>query len=92
MIDTGTLVTIGSFISVQVGGLIWTLATSKGEARALRQELAHMQKELERFGTVLEQLADMKGEFRLAAERSLAQGKRLDELSSRFDRRFDEQR
>lgn len=88
--EMGNLITIGVFVATQVGTLIWTVATIRGDARGIRAEMGFMQRELDRITKVLEQVADARSDMQLIQERGLAQGKRLDDLSQRLNRFLDE--
>ena len=92
-----TVVTIGIFVCVQAGTLIYGAATMKAQLAAMRdmteQKLSGMQAEIERQGRVLETFADVRAELResiadlradikFGNEVRLAQGRRLDDLTA----------
>lgn len=88
-IDTGQLITVGIFLGTQALSLVWTISSMKGDNRVLRANMDGMQKEMAELKTVLVTLADVKGELRLIQERGMMQGKRIDEMQTRVNRRLD---
>ena len=69
---------LGIFAATQVGSLVWILASQRVEGRLLRADIENTQREVEKLGSVLVNMADMRGEINLINDRLLAQGKRLD--------------
>lgn len=88
-IDTGQLITVGIFLGTQALSLVWTISSMKGDNRVLRANMDAVQKEMSELKNVLVVLADVKGELRLIQERGMMQGKRIDEMQTRVNRRMD---
>lgn len=85
MLSSEAWATIGIFVVTQAATLIWILATTTNSARVLSKRMDAVQEELKSFGSILVTLADFKGEMKLTQERIMMQGKRLDDLTSRFN-------
>lgn len=81
--NVGTLIWHASAMKTQLAGMRETFKEQVGSMRSImQQELAGMQKEIDRHGRILETLADVKAEMRANAEVRLAQGRRIDELTT----------
>jgi uncharacterized coiled-coil protein SlyX len=90
------MATLAVFFALQVGSLIWTLASQRAEGRALREAMTNLvnkvndiEDDLKGYGRILVDMADFRGDMKLLREQLLAQGKRLDETSARLNNVLD---
>jgi intergrase/recombinase len=79
-IDSGQLITIGTFVATQALTLVYTIATLRGDGRVMKANLDNLQKEIAGVQETLKALADVRGDMRLIQERGLAQAQRMDEM------------
>lgn len=88
-LDTGQLITIGTFVATQALTLVYTIATMKGDGKVLRANLESLQKELSGVQDTLKALADVRADMRISQDRGLAQGLRIDEIQKWVNRQRD---
>ncbi len=83
----GWMATVVTFIAVQIGTLIWTLAgqrwqstMTRNEVKAVKIDVDDIQKEIKKIGDVLVAMADFRGDIKLANERMVVLAKRVDDM------------
>jgi len=79
-IDTGQMITIGTFVATQALTLVYTIATLKGDGKVLRVNMDNLQKELTAMQDTLKALADVHVDLRLMQDRANTRDQRVEEM------------
>lgn len=80
-----TAITIIIFGAVQLISIVTTIWSIKTDAKILAVRLDNMQVELVKLSNIVTELVNQSGRILLIEERQLLQGKRMDDLSTRFN-------
>lgn len=89
MLDVSNVITLIVFGGVQLVSLIGTIWTVRTDAKILGVRVDAIAEEMKKISNILINQAEQSGRINLIEERQLAQGKRLDDVSSRVSRHID---